>query len=126
MKVLIIDDEDDIRRIAKLSLMKVGKMEVVESSRGAEGIQIAEREQPDCILLDMMMPEMDGTSVLSALLANERTAGIPVIFLTAKAMPSEVDRLKSLGATGVLTKPFNPMNLPGEIRALIGRVHENT
>ena len=119
MKVLLIDDEDDIRKVARLSLSRVGKMEVAEASSGLEGVRRAESEAPDVILLDVMMPGLDGPSTLSALRSSEKTASIPVVFLTAKAMPAELERLRSLGARGVLIKPFDPMTLPGQLTALL-------
>ncbi|PYQ17650.1 MAG: hypothetical protein DMF79_17095 [Acidobacteria bacterium] len=121
MKVLIIDDEDDIRRIACLSLSRVGKMEVVDASGGPEGVRKAASERPDAILLDVMMPGLDGPATLSALRSNPATAEIPVVFLTAKAMASEIERLLGLGARGVLTKPFDPMSLPQELKNCLGR-----
>ena len=119
MKVLIIDDEDDIRRIACLSLSRVGKMEVVDASGGLEGVRKATAERPDAILLDVMMPGLDGPATLSALRSNPATAEIPVVFLTAKAMASEIERLLGLGARGVLTKPFDPMSLPQELKTCL-------
>lgn len=119
MKILVIDDEEDIRRITRLSLTKVGKMEVVDASGGPEGVRKAATERPDAILLDVMMPGLDGPATLSALRSNPATAEIPVVFLTAKAMASEVERLKGLGVRGVLTKPFDPMSLPVELRACL-------
>jgi CheY-like chemotaxis protein len=120
MKVLIIDDEDDIRRIARLSLSRVGRMEVVEAASGTDGVARAVAEKPDAILLDVMMPGIDGPDTLQALRADPATAGIPVLFLTAKAMSSEVERLKQLGAVAVLTKPFDPMTLPAAVKAALG------
>jgi two-component system, OmpR family, response regulator len=119
MKVLVVDDEDDIRRIAVLSLSAVGGMEVAEASGGPEGIRKAREERPDAVLLDVMMPGMDGLTTFQALRGDPATSGIPVVFLTAKAMSSEVDRLKALGARGVLIKPFDPMALPGQLRELL-------
>jgi CheY-like chemotaxis protein len=119
MKVLIIDDEDDIRRVATLSLVKVGGMEVIGSASGEEGVSKAEQEMPDVILLDVMMPHVDGPSTLAKLRDNPQTANIPVIFLTAKAMTQEVEKLKRLGARGVLTKPFDPMTLPKDVKDLL-------
>lgn len=121
MKILIIDDESDIRRIARLALSKVGKMLVVEATNGTEGLEKAETEKPDVILLDVMMPSMDGPSTLAELQKKETTNSIPVVFLTAKAMPSELNRLRSLGAKGVLTKPFDPMILAAQIKELLGK-----
>ena len=119
MKVLIIDDDADIRSIVRLSLGRLGGMEVVEAAGGAEGLRQAQDEKPDAILLDMMMPAMDGPATLAALRAQPATATTPVIFLTAKAMRAEIDRLRDLGAAGVLIKPFDPRTLPGEVRALL-------
>lgn len=114
MKVLVVDDEDDIRRIAALSLLRLGGMEVVEASGGEEAIGQVLREKPDVILLDVMMPSVDGPATLTLLRNNPATADIPVIFLTAKTMRSEVDRLTAMGAAGVLAKPFEPSSLPNE------------
>jgi CheY-like chemotaxis protein len=119
MKILIIDDEADIRRIANLALGRVGLMEVLEATSGVEGLRKAEDNHPDAILLDVMMPGLDGPSTLAALRSNPATANIPVIFLTAKAMVSELSRLRALGAAGVLTKPFDPMTLAMQVRAAL-------
>ncbi len=115
MKILIIDDDDDIRRIARLSLGRLGGHDVVDASAGAAGIEQARRDAPDVILLDVMMPVMDGPATLAALRADPATADVPVIFLTAKAMKAEVERLLGLGASGVLTKPFDPRTLSDEL-----------
>lgn len=120
MKILIIDDEDDIRRISRLALGRVGGMDVIDSPSGTEGVARAIAEAPDAILLDVMMPERDGPETLGVLKSDPRTARIPVIFLTAKAMPAEIERLRALGAVGVLTKPFDPMTLAASVRALLG------
>lgn len=119
MKVLVIDDEEDVRFVAQMSLERVGGMTVVEASSGEEGVARAKAERPDFILLDMMMPGMDGAATFRQLRAAEETAGIPVVFLTAKAMAPEVQRLKELGAKGVVLKPFNPMTLASEITAIL-------
>ena len=116
MKILIIDDEDDIRKIARLSLSRVGGMEVVDASNGPDGVRKAESERPDAILLDVMMPGMDGPATLAMLRAGEATCKIPILFLTAKAMTTEIERLRALGALAVLTKPFDPMSLAKEVR----------
>src|SRR5687768_4146011 len=119
MKVLIIDDEEDVRYIVQMSLGRVGEMTVVEATSGEEGIALAKSEQPSFILLDMMMPGMDGVAVFRALRSEPETAEIPVVFLTAKAMLSEVQRLKELGAKGVVVKPFDPLTLAQEIKAIL-------
>ena len=121
MKVLIIDDDADIRMIAGLSLRRVGGMDVIEAASGLEGIQKAQAEKPDVILLDIMMPTLDGSETLAALRSQPATAATPVIFLTAKAAGAEVERLMALGATGVLIKPFDPRTLSRDVRALVER-----
>lgn len=120
MKVLIIDDEEDIRSIASMSLGILGGIDVVEADGGEDGISKAESIQPDAILLDMMMPGLDGPGTLVKLQANAQTKHIPVIFLTARAMTSEVEKLKQMGATGILTKPFDPTTLASQVKAILG------
>lgn len=119
MKVLIIDDDADIRFITALSLRSIGGMAVVEAGSGAEGVRRAQEEDPDVILLDMMMPTMDGIATLAALRAQPATALTPVIFLSAKTREADVDRLKGLGAAGVLIKPFDPRTLSDQVRTMI-------
>lgn len=119
MKVLVIDDEPDIRRIARLSLSRVGGLEVIDAPDGPTGVSRAASESPDVVLLDVMMPGQDGPATLHSLRANPATAAIPVVFLTAKAMPDEVDRLLSLGVRGVLNKPFDPMTLSDQLKAVL-------
>jgi DNA-binding response OmpR family regulator len=121
MKILIIDDDPDIRLIAGLSLARVGGMDVIEAAGGVEGVRKAQEEKPDVILLDMMMPTMDGSETLAALRSQPATAETPVIFLTAKAVDAEVERMRALGAAGVLIKPFDPRTLPADVRALVNR-----
>lgn len=118
-RVLLVDDEDDIRRIGEISLVHVGGFEVLMASSGAEAVELAVSEGPDVILLDVMMPGLDGPSTLAALRADARTASIPVVFLTAKVQRQEVERYRSLGAVGVIAKPFDPMALPEVVRALL-------
>ena len=119
MKVLVIDDEKDVRYVARISLGRVGGMTVIEASNGPEGIARAKSEHPDFILLDMMMPGMDGAATFRALRADAETASIPVVFLTAVAKVAEVQRLKDLGARGVVLKPFDPITLAGELTAML-------
>ena len=120
MKILIIDDEEDIRAIASMSLGILGGIDVVEAEGGEDGISKAASEKPDAILLDMMMPGLDGPATLAKLQENEKTKTIPVIFLTARAMTSEMERLKQLGAKGVITKPFDPTALTGQVKSILG------
>ncbi len=121
MKVLIIDDDADIRSIARLSLSRVGGMDVIEAASGVEGVRKAQEEKPDVILLDMMMPTMDGVETLAALRSHPATVMTPVIFLTAKAVRDDVERMTALGAAGVLSKPFDPRTLSEDVRALVKR-----
>jgi CheY-like chemotaxis protein len=121
MKVLIIDDEDDIRRIARLSLVKIGGLPVVEAASGPEGVRNAADERPDAILLDVMLPAMDGPQTLAARRAQPATVVIPVVFLTAKAMASELAHLTALGAVGTLTKPLDPVTLPAQLKEAVAR-----
>ena len=94
-------------------------MEVLEAERGSDGIELAKRERPDLILLDLLMPGLDGTAVFRALRDEPETAGIPVIFLTAAAMAHEIERLEKLGAKGVIRKPFDPLSLGSRIAAIL-------
>jgi len=119
VKVLIIDDERDVRDIARLSLVRLGSMEVCEAESGQEGLDRAQVDRPDAILLDVFMPQMDGLATLQALRRNPATAGIPVIFLTAQGGRHDADELLGLGAAAVLSKPFNPMTLPSQVRAIV-------
>jgi CheY-like chemotaxis protein len=123
-KVLIIEDEPHIRRIGELSLRGVGKWQVVLASSGNEGLERAAAEQPDVILLDVMMPGMDGPTTLAELRAQPNTATIPVIFITAKVESHEVERYLTLGAAGVISKPFDPMKLPREIEQILERAND--
>ena len=119
--VLLVDDEPDIRRIAQLSLGLVGGFRVLLAASGPEAVAAAERERPDVILLDVMMPGMDGPSTLGQLRLRPSTQSIPVIFMTAKVRRGELDQLASLGVHGILCKPFDPMTLAHEVRALLAR-----
>lgn len=119
MKVLVVDDEEDVRRIARMSLTRVGQMDVVVAQDAEEGRRRAHSERPDVVLLDVMMPGTDGPALLFALRQDPATRDIPVVFLTAHSLPGEVGRLKALGAAGVIAKPFDPMELPAQLRALL-------
>ena len=118
-KVLLVDDEDDIRKVGLLSLSRVGGWQTVLASSGAEGVARAAAERPDLILLDVMMPGMDGPATFHQLRAQEATASTPIIFMTAKNQKHEVERFLELGALGVIGKPFNPLTLPAEIKKLL-------
>jgi len=119
MRVLIVDDEEDVRRIAVLSLKHVGKMDVAEAASASVGLEMAIELRPDVILLDVMMPGMDGPEVLARLRERPETASIPVVFVTAHALPAEIEHLKRLGAISVVTKPFDAMELPKLISEVV-------
>jgi CheY-like chemotaxis protein len=118
-RILIVDDEDDIREVAQVSLELVGQYEVLTAGCGRDGLARARAEQPDAILLDVMMPDMDGPTTLAELRADPATREIPVVFLTAKTQQADRARLAELGPAGILVKPFDPMKLPGEIAAAL-------
>lgn len=119
-KILIIDDEDDIREVAALSLESVAGWEVIKASSGAQGLARAAEYQPDAILLDVMMPGMDGPSTFRELRKNEATAKIPVLLLTAKVQGTDQRRFADLGVEAVLFKPFDPMTLSAQISTALG------
>lgn len=119
-RVLLIDDEHDIREVAVLTLETVGGWTVFDASSGEEGIATAIAEQPDVILLDVMMPAMDGPTTLLRLQADDATSSIPVIFLTAKVQPADRRRFAELGVRGVISKPFDPMRLTHEVAGFLG------
>ena len=118
-KVLLIDDEEDIREVAALTLETMAGMEVISACDGITGLKKAESERPDVILLDVMMPGMDGPTTFQRLQQSESTRSIPVIFMTAKVQPADRQRIADLGARGVIAKPFDPMTLADEVLALI-------
>ncbi|MFO0577115.1 MAG: response regulator [Polyangia bacterium] len=118
-RVLLVDDEPDVRLVARLSLERIGNWKVAVASSGVEALQLLQGELPDVILLDVMMPEMDGPTTLQQLRGQPRTAAIPVIFFTAKSQPQDIARFLGLGARGVITKPVDPLQLPGLIRRLM-------
>jgi two-component system OmpR family response regulator len=124
LKILLIDDEPDLRRIATLSLSRIGGMEVRSAGNPVQGIAMAAEELPDVILLDVMMPDLDGPQVLARLRSMPATRHVPVIFLTANALPAEVSRLRGLGAAGVLTKPFDTVVLPDDVRRIFASAGE--
>ncbi len=118
--LLVIDDDDDVREIAQLTLQLGTSWRVITAPSGADGVAMAAHEPPDAILLDVMMPGLDGPATLDLLRASEHTRALPVVFLTAKSRPAERARLSALGVARVLAKPFDPMTLPEQVAALLG------
>lgn len=117
--ILLIDDEETIQEVVQVGIEIETGWQVAIASSGLEGITLAANQQPDAILLDVMMPEMDGISTLSRLKANAKTQSIPVIFLTAKTQAADKTLFQSLGVVGVITKPFNSMTLASRIAKML-------
>jgi len=120
-RILVIDDEAPIRLLCRVNLEAAG-MEVREASDGVVGLAAAQDEPPDAILLDVMMPGMDGWQVLEGLLEDERTQEIPIVFLTARAELRDQARGLELGGVDYVTKPFNPLELAPLVEGLLERV----
>jgi CheY-like chemotaxis protein len=116
--VLYVDDEPDIRTIVQIALGLSKELTVHTGESGAQALELARALGPDVVLLDVMMPGLDGPGTLSRLRADPATASIPVIFVTAKAMPREVALFCKMGAVGVIAKPFDPMQLFNQLRTL--------
>jgi CheY-like chemotaxis protein len=123
LEVLYVDDEPDIREVASIALEMDGRTKVRMVGSGAEALAALSEPgwRPDVILLDVMMPGMDGPATLAEIRKHPTLAEIPVIFITARAQAHEQARFLSLGAVGVITKPFDPMTLPIELRAMVAR-----
>ncbi|MBW3602911.1 MAG: response regulator [Actinobacteria bacterium] len=119
-RVLVIDDEEHIREVARASLELVAGWDVLTAGNGPDGIALAEAEQPDAILLDVMMPEMDGPTTFARLQGNGATRHIPVILLTAKMQGSERRRFEQLGVASVQAKPFDPVRLADTVARTLG------
>jgi two-component system, OmpR family, alkaline phosphatase synthesis response regulator PhoP len=121
MKVLVVDDEAPIRLLCRVNLEAEG-MAVLEAADGVRGLELARAEQPDVVLLDVMMPGLDGWRVAEEMLEDERTAGIPIIFLTARAEFRDRARGLDIGGVDYVTKPFNPLELATLVRELLSRI----
>ena len=121
MKVLVIDDEAPIRLLCRVNLEAEG-IEVAEAGDGEEGLELARNEEPDAILLDVMLPGLHGWAVAERLLEDDKTSGIPVIFLTARADLRDRARGMDLGGIDYVTKPFNPVELAPLVRDVVAAV----
>lgn len=119
-RILIIDDEDDIRQVAAMSLETVAGWEVLTANSGVRGIRRAQEDRPDAILLDVMMPGMDGPTTFLELRKLPETADIPVVLLTAKVQSADQKRFADLGVAAVLFKPFDPLTLADQMSAALG------
>ncbi len=122
LHVLHVDDDDDIREVAAFSLAIDPQIELRSAASGAEAVTILEAGyRPDVILLDVMMPRLDGPGTLALIRGLPGHAGTPVIFMTARAQTSETDQYRALGALDVIIKPFDPMALAKDVRALLAK-----
>jgi CheY-like chemotaxis protein len=120
IRILLVDDEPDIREVVDVSLGLDPEIRVRACASGADALVTAAQWSPSLILLDVMMPLMDGPTTLANLRKNPRTAHIPVLFLTGRTQTDEIEHFISLGAQGVLSKPFNPMTLAASVRGHLG------
>ena len=121
-RITYVEDEPDIRTVAQIALETVGGFHLDVCASGAEALERTPNFRPDMILLDVMMPEMDGTVAFRRLRSMPDLADTPIVFMTAKAQPEEIAGYQALGAAGVITKPFDPMTLANEVRAIWNRV----
>ncbi len=119
-RVLVVDDDDDVRRLATMSLSRVGGYDVRSAASGSECLAALDEEIPDVVVLDVMMPTMDGPATLDAIRARRTGYDVPVVFLTAGVGGADVDRLRALSVSGVLHKPFDPLQLPNELGEMLG------
>lgn len=120
-RLMLVEDNPDIQELARMSLELVGGFTLTVCSSGGEAVAALADAAPQLILLDVMMPDMDGPETLAAIRAEPGHARTPIVFMTAKVQPAEVERYLALGAIAVVAKPFDPMQLPGEIRILWSR-----
>ncbi|BAZ40451.1 response regulator receiver protein [Calothrix sp. NIES-4101] len=118
-QILVIDDEDDIRQLIQTCLEIMGGWKVLTATSGNQGLILAQSSQPDAILLDVMMPDMDGLTTFQKLQANQTTKHIPVIFLTARGRANNECFFSNLGVKGIISKPFNPQRLAVQVEAAL-------
>jgi two-component system alkaline phosphatase synthesis response regulator PhoP len=118
--ILLIDDEDDIREVTRISLEMVGGWKVASAGSARDGLAQAVAQHPDAILLDVMIPDMDGPTTFRSLQAKPETRDIPVILLTAKVQAADLRRFADLGVAATIAKPFDPLTLPSQIAAVLG------
>ena len=117
-RICYVEDDEDIQRIVRMSLERIGKMTVrveIDPLKAIEGII---EFKPDLVMLDWMMPGMDGPTLFRKILETPETKDLPVVFITAKASPRELEELRGMGALGTISKPFSPKDLPEQLRAL--------
>jgi len=120
-RVLVIDDERSIRLLCRVNLAAAG-MDVLEAADGREGLELARKERPDLVLLDVMMPQLDGWAVARELAADEQTRDIPIVFLTARADPADRRLGEQLGGVGYVVKPFDPVTIGDLVEDVLARI----
>ena len=119
-RILLVDDEPDIRAVASMALDLVGGWDVAIASSGQQALEMVAAQRPDAILLDVMMPGLDGPGTFERLQQDDATRAIPVVLLTAKVQATDLRRFADLGVAGVLAKPFDPMRLAGQVSDALG------
>ena len=117
-RICYVEDDEDIQRIVRMSLEKVGKMTVAVVTDPTRAIETITEFRPDLVMLDWMMPVMDGPTLFKQMKLRPETSGLPVVFITARAAQRDLDELKTLGAAGTISKPFSPKDLPDQLRAI--------
>lgn len=124
-RIVYVEDDDDIREVGLLALEHVGQFDVLACSSGEEAVEKTAEFKPDLILLDVMMPGMDGIETFERLRQIPELSPVPIVFMTAKVHNDEVSRYRDMGANGVIPKPFEPMTLPDEIRMIMDRHYDS-
>ncbi len=117
-RICYVEDDEDIQRIVRMALERIGKMTVEVVSDPTKAIDAIKAFKPDMVMLDWMMPIMDGPTLFRHMRKNPDTGGLPVVFITAKAAQRDLDELIALGAAGTISKPFSPKDLPDQLRAI--------
>lgn len=123
-KILYVEDEQDIQTIARIALEKIGGFNLTVCSSGKEALEKVTDLDPDIILLDVMMPEMDGLETFQALQKIPECAGIPVVFMTARVQAHEIKHYLAIGAVGVIAKPFSPLTLADQVKTILSEIYE--
>ena len=117
-KVLYVEDDEDIQRIVRMALERVGKMTVAVVGDPTQAIETMAEFRPDLVMLDWMMPVMDGPTLFRQMKLRPETRSLPVVFITARASQRDLDELKGLGAAGIISKPFSPKDLPEQLKSI--------
>lgn len=118
-RIVVVDDDDGIREVIQICLEAIAGWEVIPAASGEEALRVVKAQKPHAILLDVMMPDMDGISTFKQMQNDHHTQHVPTILLTAKAKASEQKKLQVLGVAGVIVKPFEPYNLVAQIKTIL-------